>query len=365
MDEVLGYLNLYKENAPQQAAAVAQVEAPVVDTGKIVEEALTLVADTLVFATLNAEGAELKGANHQINDAIAVLRKSWTGLTHGTGTWSAAKGNFVDTFARLVSKSATQVGHTGRTFADLNTFITAFAAGEGQSLLAGERVVQKVAEPVHVAAAVEHHHESREEEKTEGAATEEVAATQGDAPVIGEEKAERGAWRGRGGNRGRGNNRGGYYKRNHDEEGFEIVKNEDQTHPYRGRGGYRGNRGGEFRGGEAGEFRGNRGEFRGERREFRGERREWRGAEGGEFRGERREWRGGEGGEFRGHRGGDRGSGEFRGRGNRGTRGGDRPYTEHKPRGRGEQRNTEPQVAAGEAPIVQATQPVVEPTTTQ
>ena len=73
---------------------------------KIVEDALALVADAVVFGALNAN-TPLTGTNSHISDALKHLNSAWTGLTQGAGSWSSAKGNFVDTFSRLVQKSAT------------------------------------------------------------------------------------------------------------------------------------------------------------------------------------------------------------------------------------------------------------------
>ena len=166
IDEVLSYLNLYKEAFPENPAfaapatkkkaakgeestkAVVEVveeKAAEVDISKIVEDALSLVADSVIFATLNGEqGVELKGCNQNLNDSLAHILKSWSGLTEGVGSWSAAKGDFVDTFSRLISKSATQVGtHTSKSYGELNAFITAFSTSEGETLL------HKVREPVH------------------------------------------------------------------------------------------------------------------------------------------------------------------------------------------------------------------------
>lgn len=317
MDEVLGYLNLYKESFPENPAFAAgagkkkkegaaeekpvatQPAEPAVDVNKVVSDALGLVADTVIFATLNGEGVELKGSNQQINDAIAHVRKAWTGLTNGVGTWSSAKGNFVDTFSNLVFKSVTQVGtNTSRSYADLNAFISAFSASEGQALLAGERTVAKSPEPVQEpeTAAVEEHEEhkaeSTPEEQKEGA----VAAEGENAGLLEKEGGDKPHYRGRGrGGRGRGNF---FRKHNQDDEGFTVVKDEENQHyPSRRQ-----------RGGGRGGFRG-------------------------------------------AGRGGERGSGEFRGRGNRGSRGGEgRPHTEHKPRGRGEVRTGEFHAPAGDAP---------------
>lgn len=76
-----------------------------------------------------------------MNDALAYVNNAWIGLTEGAGTWSAAKGHFVDIFSRLILKSATQVGsNTSRSFADLNAFVSAVSKSEGESLFAGERV---------------------------------------------------------------------------------------------------------------------------------------------------------------------------------------------------------------------------------
>jgi len=380
MDEVLGYLSLYKESftessafaAPAKKSTLADkivevvVQEETLDINKVIEDALHLVADAVIFGTLNADqGVELKGSTQNLNDSIAHVVKAWSGLTEGLGTWSSAKGNFVDTFSRLISKSATQVGtNTSRTYADLHTFITAFSTSEGEILLQIERTVS-------LSPAGQTEEQYLEEEKL-GAEGTQVENKEGEVGLLGEERNERGGFRGnrRGGERGnRGNFRGGYFrKHNQDDEGFVVVKDDEgsahQNHyPSRrqrggARGEFRGNRGGEFRGGEhrGSEFRGERrvGEFRGgEHREFRGERRtgEFRGGEhrGSEFRGERR------GGEHRGNRGG--------------APHGDRPWTEHKPRehrGRGDVRTTEFEApATTEAPVA-ATQAaaVVSETTT-
>ena len=392
MDEVLGYLKIYQEAFPdnpafavgagKKKAAKAEpvaVEEPVVavpaepalDAHKIVEDALSFVADTVILGTLSgAHTHALQCTNQQLKDSLTYVISAWNDLTVGTGSWEAAKGHLVDVFSRLVFKSATQVGsHTSKSYSDLHAFIT---ASECKTLFHQERQ----ASPVKAAEEAHHHEETEavaaqveEEEKGESPAE----AKEGE--VEGGQKTE--AWRGRGGRGNRGGYRGGYQFRKHntDEEGFTVVKDEEAHHSHypsrrqqRGaRGAYRGGRGGEHHvaqeggapvegtvveGGaettgaeqqterRGGERRG-RGEFRGERRggEFRGERR------GGEFRGERR------GGEFRGERRG----GEFRGerRGGRGDRGGDRPWTEHKRehRGRGEVRRTEADTTAwGDAP---------------
>lgn len=176
MDEVLSYLNLYKESFPENPAfaqtgkkskakteeAPAKVEAPKepeVDVNKIVEDALSLVADAVIFATLNGdEGVELKGSNQNLNDSLAHILKSWSGLTEGVGSWSKAKGDFVDTFSRLIFKSATQVGtHTSKTFSELHNFVSTFSSTEGQTLLSQERHPS----PVHHSEPA-HHHEPHE-----------------------------------------------------------------------------------------------------------------------------------------------------------------------------------------------------------
>lgn len=125
MDEVLSYLNMYKESFPENPAfaqtgkkkaakteePAAKVEAPKepeVDVNKVMEDALSLVADAVIFATLNGgQGVELKGSNQNLDDSLAHILKSWSGLTEGVGSWSKAKGDFVDTFSRLIFKSAT------------------------------------------------------------------------------------------------------------------------------------------------------------------------------------------------------------------------------------------------------------------
>jgi hypothetical protein len=95
MDEVLDYLNLYKESFPQNPAdaaggkkkgaeekvEVAAQSDAAVDLSKVVDDALSLVADSVIFATLNGNGVELKGSNQNFNDAIGHIAKAWSGLT--------------------------------------------------------------------------------------------------------------------------------------------------------------------------------------------------------------------------------------------------------------------------------------------
>lgn len=198
----------------------------------------------MIFGTLSADqGVELKGSTQNLNDSIAHVVKAWSGLTEGLGTWSSAKGNFVDTFSRLISKSATQVGtNTSRTYADLHTFITAFSTSEGELLLQIERTVS-------LSPAGQAEEQYLEEEKL-GAEGTQIDNKEGEAGLLGEERNERGGFRGnrRGGERGnRGNFRGGYFrKHNQDDEGFVVVKDDEgsahQNHypSRRQRGGARG-----------------------------------------------------------------------------------------------------------------------------
>jgi hypothetical protein len=103
MDEVLGYLNLYKESFPDNPAfatagkkkkveaeaapaKVEEVSAPV-DVSKVVEDALSLVADAAILGNLSARGVSLSGSNNNTNDALAHLHNAWNNLTHGNGTW--------------------------------------------------------------------------------------------------------------------------------------------------------------------------------------------------------------------------------------------------------------------------------------
>lgn len=322
MDEVLGYLELYKESFPENPAFAAggakkaakkveaapvQVVAPVVvepavDVSKVVEDALALVADAVIFGYLNLQ-TPLSGTNGNISDSLHHLNQVWAGLGHGVGNWSSAKGNFVDTFSRLVLKSSTQVGsHTSKSFSEIHAFLTNVASTEGEALLAKTRST----EDVHHHAGHHHHghhhghkhHEeevkgvagtSSEEHTTEAAAhTTETAAGEGHHHEHhhkhhhhhhhkeGEEQNQEGEFRGnrRGGRGGyRGNNF--YRKHNQDEEGFQVVKPDEAHHNHynsrrQQRGGFRGGRGGQ-RGGEGGAdnntpYRGGRGGFRGEGR---------------------------------------------------------------------------------------------------
>jgi hypothetical protein len=103
MDEVLGYLNLYKESFPENPAfatagkkkkaeapvpepvKVEEVATPVVDVSKVVEDALSLVADAVIFGSI--KGLSISGSNNNINEALGHLTSAWNGLNHGTGSW--------------------------------------------------------------------------------------------------------------------------------------------------------------------------------------------------------------------------------------------------------------------------------------
>ena len=264
-----------------------------------------MIAEAIIFATLHGEnGVALKGHTAKINESLAFLASTWNGLSHGAGTWSAAKANFVEVFTNLVNKSATQVAHSSKSYAEIHEFLSLF---DNQALLSEER-------PIHVVEEVVAHHHS-------DAAHEEVKGTVEGEIKVGEHGNEfRGNNRrgGRGGNF-RGNN---FRKHNTDDEGFIVVKEEEGEHyPSRRQ-----------RGGRGGEFRGNRGTYR-----------------GGEHRGEHRgEYRGGRGGDF--NRGGEIGE---RGRGGR-------PWVQREHRGRGDVRRSEnpgedhPEVVAAktEAPVI-------------
>lgn len=107
MDEVLGYLNIYKESFPENPAFAvgagkkkkeapvaepAKVEpvpepAPVVDVSKVVEDALSFVADAVIVGQLSGRGVTLSGSNNNINDALSHIQCTWNSLLHGSGTW--------------------------------------------------------------------------------------------------------------------------------------------------------------------------------------------------------------------------------------------------------------------------------------
>lgn len=253
MDEVLAYLELYKESFPENPAfaagakkAAKKVEAapivaapvvvaePAVDVSKVVEEALSLVADGVIFGYLNSQ-APLTGVSSGVSDSLVHLTHAWAGLTHGVGSWSSAKGNFVDTFSRLVNKSATQVGsNTSKSFSEIHAFLTNVAATEGEALLAKTRSTEDVHQ--------HHHHHQDEEEKGVAATSGEDHTTEGGAADTtgdnhhhpnknhrhrdhkeGEERTHEGGQEEFRGNRrgGRGGYRGNNYrKHNQDEEGF-------------------------------------------------------------------------------------------------------------------------------------------------
>jgi hypothetical protein len=96
MDEVLSYLNIYKESFPENPAFAAGAgkkkpapvpepvkEEPVVDVSKVVEDALSLVAEAVIFSNLSAKGTALSGSNHNLADALGFLQGSWSNLTCG------------------------------------------------------------------------------------------------------------------------------------------------------------------------------------------------------------------------------------------------------------------------------------------
>jgi hypothetical protein len=251
MDEVLAYLELYKESVPENpafaagakkaakkvepVAAPVVVAEPAVDVGKVIEESLSLVADAVIFGYINSQ-TPLTGVSSGVSDSLTHLTEAWAGLTHGVGSWSSAKGNFVDTFSRLVNKSATQVGsNTSKSFSDIHAFLTNVAATEGEALLSKTRSTEDVHH--------HHHHHHDEEEKTVAVASGEDRTTEGgEADTTGdanhrphknrhprenkegEEPTHEGGQEGFRGNRrgGRGSYRGGnnYRKHNQDEEGF-------------------------------------------------------------------------------------------------------------------------------------------------
>jgi hypothetical protein len=51
---------------------------PEVDVGKVVEDALKSIADTIIISTLQAKfGEQLPGATPSINDALSYLAKAF------------------------------------------------------------------------------------------------------------------------------------------------------------------------------------------------------------------------------------------------------------------------------------------------
>ena len=206
MAEVKTYLDIYRESFPENPAwaasgaskkpAAAKVEVeetvvavpsePAIDLNKILEDALNFVADTVILGTLNGqEGVSLHGTQN-LNDALSYVRTAWTDLTAGAGTWSAAKGHFVDVFTRLVFKSQTQVSHTSKSYADLHAFITAFSASEGHQLFSLERTpaVHTHTHHHHEGGEAQHVHFNEEEEKG--------AAVEGESPLKEGESLEEG-----------------------------------------------------------------------------------------------------------------------------------------------------------------------------
>lgn len=248
MDEVLGYLELYKESFPDNAAfatggakkvakkaEVAPVEAqvvvaqePAIDVSKVVEDALALVADAVIFGTLNAT-TPISGTNGNISDSLKHLTTAWTGLNQGLGTWSSAKGNFVETFSRLVQKSATQVGtHTSKSFSEIHTFLTNVAKTEGVSLLSQTRSVESD----------HHHHHHHHHEEIKGEAG--VVATSS------EEHAHEAKEHGH-----------GHHHHHHHADGEGHEHHNNRKEGEEGKEGFRGNK----RGGRGG-YRGNNNYFR-------------------------------------------------------------------------------------------------------
>lgn len=109
MDEVIGYLNIYKESFPENPAFAAGAskkkpaakpepvqpvvevapvveQAPAVDVSKVVEDSLGFVAEAVIFGTI-CKNVPLSGSNNNLNEALAHLLNAWYGLTKGAGTW--------------------------------------------------------------------------------------------------------------------------------------------------------------------------------------------------------------------------------------------------------------------------------------
>lgn len=99
-----------KEEPAQQIAQV--VEAPIIDTSKIVEEALKVVADAIIMGTLQSINEPLPNVNDKQADCINFLYKSFDNLAANSDNfvWQSARDEFVENFSRLVNRSHNQLG---------------------------------------------------------------------------------------------------------------------------------------------------------------------------------------------------------------------------------------------------------------
>lgn len=115
------------------------MKVPELDIGKVVEDTLVVVADTVLLGTLQARYNEnLPGANQNTNDALAFLHAAFAGVIGSNKDFvgQQVKETFVELFSNLALKSQTQVGHNTRlSYADINTFVKNAVANEGLSLL--------------------------------------------------------------------------------------------------------------------------------------------------------------------------------------------------------------------------------------
>lgn len=151
MDELQQTINMYQEAfpenpvfkggakkkaAPKQAAKQEVVEVPAqqvqpqVDIGKVIEETLSSVADTVIVNYLRVKHhEEITGASPQVQDALQVLYKSFEGVVgyaHDSFNWRQAREEFVETFTRYALKSQMQVGQSKQTFGEIHQFVETF-----------------------------------------------------------------------------------------------------------------------------------------------------------------------------------------------------------------------------------------------
>lgn len=70
-----------KQQEEVQKAEITAPKEPQVDIDKVVEDAISLVADSVILASLNTHfGEDLPGANQNILDALSFLYKSFNNL---------------------------------------------------------------------------------------------------------------------------------------------------------------------------------------------------------------------------------------------------------------------------------------------
>lgn len=108
----------------------AKQEQPEVDIGKVIEDTLSAVADSVIVNYLRVKHHEdIAGATPQVQDALQVLYKSFEGVVgyaHESFNWKKAREEFVEVFTRYALKSQMQIGTSKQTFGDIHQFVENF-----------------------------------------------------------------------------------------------------------------------------------------------------------------------------------------------------------------------------------------------